>query len=229
MSIGIVGLIWNLLTDLYDHAQLADNWAKVDYHDHSPGKGVQIPTEGIADAAITGDKLAAALDPTAAYATIKPILRAGGIATNSGPAAGTWVLSPSMGTLSSNATPWAASAHFYFDPAEWAAAGYSPVLKLRASLLNNSVAPATNYVFGVYPVSAFGGGSGANPNVTTLGTVLAGSTVTHTAPAASAFVTNTVEFAAPTAGSYVVGVAQSGTAAANSMPFFQATLGARQV
>jgi hypothetical protein len=45
--------IWNNLTDPYDHAQLADNWAKVAVHDHSGNKGVQIPTAGIADGAIT--------------------------------------------------------------------------------------------------------------------------------------------------------------------------------
>src|SRR5271167_2456302 len=44
--------IWNLLLDNYDHEQLADNWAKVDAHDHSPGRGVLIPSEGIADQAI---------------------------------------------------------------------------------------------------------------------------------------------------------------------------------
>lgn len=53
--------VWNLLTDPYDHAQLADNWAKVDQHDHTEGKGAQIPTGGIADGAITASKI----DPTA--------------------------------------------------------------------------------------------------------------------------------------------------------------------
>lgn len=45
--------IWNVLLDNYDHEQLADNWAKVDAHDHSPGRGVLIPTQGIAPEAIT--------------------------------------------------------------------------------------------------------------------------------------------------------------------------------
>src|SRR5687767_5517034 len=48
---------WNTVQDLYDHAQLADNWNKVDQHDHSTGKGVQIPTAGIADNAITAAKI----------------------------------------------------------------------------------------------------------------------------------------------------------------------------
>ena len=49
--------VWNLLEDPYDHEQLADNWAKVDSHDHSPGRGVLIPTEGIANEAITSELL----------------------------------------------------------------------------------------------------------------------------------------------------------------------------
>lgn len=56
--------IWNLTTDPYDHAQLADNWAKVDEHDHSAGKGKQIPTGGIADGAITAAKIASGVIPS---------------------------------------------------------------------------------------------------------------------------------------------------------------------
>src|SRR3954468_10702791 len=83
--------IWNLLTDLYDHAQLADNWAKVDYHDHSPGKGVQIPTDGIADGAVTGSKVASTLDPTDAYSAMRPIMERGGQLSTAA-AAGTYAL-----------------------------------------------------------------------------------------------------------------------------------------
>lgn len=49
--------IWNLLSDPFDHDQLADNWSKVDQHDHTPGRGVQITTEGIADGSIINTKL----------------------------------------------------------------------------------------------------------------------------------------------------------------------------
>jgi hypothetical protein len=49
--------VWDQLNDPYDHNQLADNWSKVDFHDHSPGRGVPIPTEGISDGAITAAKL----------------------------------------------------------------------------------------------------------------------------------------------------------------------------
>lgn len=49
---------WDQATDPYDHNQLATNWAIVDQHDHTTGKGVQIPTAGIQDGAITAAKIA---------------------------------------------------------------------------------------------------------------------------------------------------------------------------
>ena len=50
--------VWTNLDDDFDHEQLADNWAKLDAHDHTNGRGVQIPTEGISDEAITFELLA---------------------------------------------------------------------------------------------------------------------------------------------------------------------------
>jgi hypothetical protein len=55
--------VWNLLLDPYDHEQLADNWAKVDAHDHSPGRGVLIPTEAIAFEAISFPLIASSIFP----------------------------------------------------------------------------------------------------------------------------------------------------------------------
>jgi hypothetical protein len=55
--------VWNLLLDPYDHEQLADNWAKVDAHDHSPGRGVLIPTEGIANEAVSFPLIASSVFP----------------------------------------------------------------------------------------------------------------------------------------------------------------------
>lgn len=54
--------VWNLLTDSYDNSQLADNWARVDEHDHSEGKGKQIDgSVAILDGTITQNKLASAI------------------------------------------------------------------------------------------------------------------------------------------------------------------------
>lgn len=50
---------WVASNDPYSHAQLSANWDAVDLHDHSAGKGKQVPTGGILDGAITAVKLAA--------------------------------------------------------------------------------------------------------------------------------------------------------------------------
>lgn len=50
--------VWDQLSDKFDHDQLAQNWAKVGAHDHTSGKGTQIPTGGIADQAVTNAKIA---------------------------------------------------------------------------------------------------------------------------------------------------------------------------
>lgn len=51
--------VWNLLTDSFDHTQQAENWAKVDQHNHAEGKGIKIPTGGIEDGAISLSKMGA--------------------------------------------------------------------------------------------------------------------------------------------------------------------------
>jgi hypothetical protein len=51
--------VWDQLIDPYNHTELADNWAKVDAHDHTPGRGVQITSGAIADASIQTRHIAA--------------------------------------------------------------------------------------------------------------------------------------------------------------------------
>jgi microcystin-dependent protein len=54
-----MGLIeWDQPTDHFSYTDLASNWNKVDIHDHTVGKGVQIPTGGIANLAVTLQKIA---------------------------------------------------------------------------------------------------------------------------------------------------------------------------
>lgn len=64
-----MGLVkWNLLSDPYDHSQLAGNFDAIDAHDHTEDKGRQIPTEGIEDLAIVTMKIADASVTTAKLA-----------------------------------------------------------------------------------------------------------------------------------------------------------------
>lgn len=50
---------WNHTLDPYDSVQLAANFAKLDEHDHTLGKGKRITTAAIEDGAITAAKIAA--------------------------------------------------------------------------------------------------------------------------------------------------------------------------
>lgn len=50
--------VWNLAGDPYDYNQLADNFKLLDQHRHTPGEGLPIPTEGIANEAVAFEKIA---------------------------------------------------------------------------------------------------------------------------------------------------------------------------
>lgn len=54
---------WNHTLDPYDSVQLAANFAKLDEHDHTVGKGKRITTAAIEDGAITYAKIAAGVIP----------------------------------------------------------------------------------------------------------------------------------------------------------------------
>lgn len=49
--------VWNSAADPYDHEQLADNFLKLDQHDHSPGRGTPIGGDGIRPGSITQDHI----------------------------------------------------------------------------------------------------------------------------------------------------------------------------
>ena len=50
---------WDQPNDVFSYVELSDNFSLIDTHDHSSGKGVQIPTAGIQNLAVTDTKLAA--------------------------------------------------------------------------------------------------------------------------------------------------------------------------
>jgi hypothetical protein len=59
--------LWDQLTDYFNHSELADNFTAIDEHDHTTGKGVQLPegalgpdsvnNANLKDASITGNKI----------------------------------------------------------------------------------------------------------------------------------------------------------------------------
>jgi hypothetical protein len=107
--------IWNLQTDPYDHQQLADNFMRVEYHDHSAGRGVQIPTEGLADGAVTPVKLSAGLDVGPAFTTYKVLWRVAGYL---GTTPSTVVLTTSMTSAPTVPTS-AGGVVIYTDPSDY--------------------------------------------------------------------------------------------------------------
>lgn len=221
--------IWNLLSDPYDHAQLADNFSKLDLHDHTPGRGIQIPTEGIADGAITQPKLAASLNPTLIWGTYKNVLRyITPFGAASGPAD---YLVPNSSAINPASAPSnAQNVAFYLDPADYAILGSTVKLRIRAGIVVNAVAPAVNFTFTLNPIATWGGASGAIPTVATTSAAVSGSSVSINAPsAASATILAGADFTFPLAGWYVAQINLSGTTATNSRSLATVELQARQV
>lgn len=50
---------WDQIGDNYNYSQLAGNWQIIDYHDHSPGRGVPLPVGALAAGAVTSPAIAA--------------------------------------------------------------------------------------------------------------------------------------------------------------------------
>lgn len=115
---------------------------------------------------------------------------------------------------------------FYFDPADYAVPGQAAKLRLAAHVITNATAPACNFTFGLYPVSASAGGA-ASVSVTA-GTIVTGSTAAVTAPAlGTRSRTETADFDAPAAGWYALMVTLSADMAASSAAVVRAVLKAR--
>lgn len=106
----------------------------------------------------------------------------------------------------------------YIDPADYPTMdALTTKLRIRGTVAVNDVAPTGNYTFGLYPLTRPATSGGAGLNIYTMGTVVTGSTVLLSAPAADSF-NNVVgsDFAIPAAGFYCIGFVSSATVAASS-------------
>jgi uncharacterized Zn-binding protein involved in type VI secretion len=114
----------------------------------------------------------------------------------------------------------------YLDPDDFPTVdGKTTKLRVRAELLVNDVAPTGNYTFGLYPITRPGTAGGASNQIITLGTVVSGSTVLFTTPAADSMNHGTsTDFSIPAAGHYVLGLVTTATVAASSRVDLNATL-----
>lgn len=185
-----------------------------------------VTTAKILDANVTDAKLASPNN-----ATYKHVLAQGTVMRDA-LAAGTYIL----GTRGS-ANPYASGADMgatgvanyfmpiYFDDADRTVSGKTQVLRLRAQVLANSVAPAITFTFGLYPITVAGAG---NTLTVTLGTVVSGSQVAIASPSAST-VTSAVssDITIPSDGEYALGVVTSGSLAATCVAALSAQLQVR--
>lgn len=54
-----IGLVfWDQISDNYNYQQLANNWALLEYHDHTPGRGVPVGPGGLATGAVLAASIA---------------------------------------------------------------------------------------------------------------------------------------------------------------------------
>lgn len=115
----------------------------------------------------------------------------------------------------------------YLDDADYAVAGLTAKLRVRAQVSTNGTVPALTFTVGLYPLT-FTGGSGNL--AATLGTVVAGSTVAIASPSASA-TTSGVSTAVniPADGLYCLAVATSATLTTNTAVLVTAQLQTRNV
>lgn len=162
------------------------------------------------------------LKPTAGIYSVYKMLYERGVnigGASSTSAAGTYPLAPyDMALQTAPSTP-SNQVVFYLDPADYAIAGRTAKLRLRAWLATNATAPGITFTIGLYPIVL-------SAATQTFGAVVPGSTVAFVSPGASnsGAVASSGDFAFPAAGFYALGVVLSGVAASGSVERVRADL-----
>jgi hypothetical protein len=208
---------WDQPNDVFSYTELSDNFNLLDLHDHSSGKGVQIPTAGLANLAVDTTKLAnnAVTDAKIAAGTITTARLASpdhGIYRNllqsmgtfqGGQVVNTWLMGANALVASGSNTasgiplfPWTA--------AHYAVAGKTTMLRVNVSGATNTNPAGITFTFGLYSIGTIAGGAGTiNYGIG----LVAGSTVAFASPAASSKVQGaSADFSAPADGLYALAV-----------------------
>lgn len=121
----------------------------------------------------------------------------------------------------------AAPPYIYFASADYAVAGKTQKLRVRAQVAVNATKPASKLTVGLYPFTVAGGASEIKLS---LGTVVPGSTVAFNEPAASTVSQGSSgDFSIPSDGAYLLGFENSTNFAANSSVLVGVQLQARSV
>lgn len=221
---------WNLTSDLFDHTQLHNNNLKVDEHDHSTGKGVQIPSAGLVDGAVTSGKLAsgAALANLAsssvtdaklaspANSMYRAITFHNAISRN-GDGAGDFYFRPDTNGLLSATSSISNLAPFliYLSNSDYTIPNKTAVLRTRIAIAVNNVAPSATYKVGVYPINSTTSSGGSI--TLNAGSVVSSSQAIATTPSANSLTSFTSsDFSFPADGMYVMGLNISGNPASGT-------------
>ena len=160
---------WNLGGDFFTYSELSDNFGKIDLHDHTSGKGLQIPTAGVANSAITDAKLAS--PNSGVWRTVMQT----DFRFFETLVAGTYFagVGPTDGPAKSGAVSDRAIALFYQPAtANYAIAGKTVNYRLNTIVATNGTAPTSTFTVGLYPVTISGSGEYV---IYTAGTVLTNS------------------------------------------------------
>lgn len=231
---------WNLPNDVYSYVELSDNFALIDSHDHTLGKGNQIPTAGIANLAvdstklasdavtiskipvntITGDRVVNSTLPDTKFASPNNVvwrtLQNHAVIGTSSMGAGTvYGLTGNGGIIASGVGGGSAPLLFPFVASHYAVAAKATKLRVLGAVITNATTPVTNVTLALNPVSTVGGG--ANNLLANLAAAVSGSAVTAISPTSSSRITLTgSEFDAPADGFYALTVSASAAPAANS-------------
>jgi hypothetical protein len=111
------------------------------------------------------------------------------------------------------------------NKADYEVGGKAQKLRLRAQVMSNATKATIKYTFGLYPLTLEGT---VNELKAVLGTVVAGSTVEISEPAASTITSAAgADFSIPPDGAYCLGVVTSAKLNANQSSFLQAQLQTR--
>lgn len=250
---------WESLDDFFSHTDLRNNFLAVDTHDHTPGKGVQIPSGAIANLAVTTSALADGNVTTSKIADIN--VTTGKVANNAitiaklgsdvttdygaafsnykvmkeashrfdAPVAGTFVLGNGSTGTGVAASGATAGLSVFYIDPADFTAG-TRTTKYRVRAGCLTNATAPTINYTVGLYPVTAVAGGAATVSITLGAVTAGSTVAFNAQGASTPAQgNSGDFTAPVAGYYALATVVSGTAAANSAAAVRARLQMRQV
>lgn len=221
---------WNLAADVFSYTDLDANWSKVDTHDHSPDKGIQIPLAGLAsnsvdsskivNGSITGTDIASAtIADSNLTSSVMGVWKTLFQATANVQAGATssvyWIGQTGAIAISAN-TQAAPPVAFYSDPADYAVAGKTTQIRVNASMNVNAAGPGQSISAEIRTLTSSGGGAGLF-SLTPSGTALSSVTIASgTLVAGANVVSSSTPITHPAAGWLVPVVLPGGVTVASS-------------